>query len=185
MGVSYFRFAGKIKMIFEKFRFYLNKDQSHGQNDKFLSAFLLKLKLCRPQEDLSCWQFNYYSQKSAIVLFQGVKNLKIIILDKTDLVDDELMKNQLDFVDETIRIYQKSSNKRERLIFIELTNNLDLENILAHLFIENKKMIEFLQWRPTIEIKEWLESCVELLEPKNWFGIELNEYIRKLNTYKN
>lgn len=165
-------------MIIQLLRFYLDTNQSHGQNDKFLSAFLLKLKACRPQEDLSFWQFNYYSQKSAIVLLHGSKKLKIIILDKTDLVDDDLMKKQREFVSETIKIYQQSSDKRERSIFIELTNNLDLENILAHVFIENKKMIEFLQWRQAIEIKEWMESCVEVLEPENWFRIDLNEYIR-------
>ncbi|MNK30216.1 hypothetical protein D3C87_486320 [compost metagenome] len=164
-------------MIFQLLRFYLDRNQSHGQNDRFLRAFLLQLKLCRPQEDLKFWQFSYYSQKSAIVLSQEVKNLKIIILDKTD---DELIKSQKEYVDETIKSYKQNLDIREQLIFIYLTNDLDEENVLAHLLIENKKMIEFLQWRPAIEIKEWVESCVEDLEIENWFGIELNNYLREL-----
>lgn len=167
-------------MIIQILRFYLDKNQSHGQNDKFLGAFLLKLKLCRPKEDLSFWQFNYYSQKSVIVLSQEMKNLKIIIRDKTDVDNDELIKKQMKFLNETIILYQQSLDIRERLIFIDLTNDLDLGNILAHLLIENKKMIEFLQWRPAIEIKEWMESCLKDLEVENWFRVELNNYLREL-----
>lgn len=172
-------------MIFQMLRFYLDKNQSHGQNDKFLEAFLLKLKLCRPQEDLSCWQLNYYSQKFAIVISQEVKNVKIIIRDKTDSGNDELLKSQREFVDETIKFYQQNLDRRERLIFIDLTNDLDEENVLAHLLIENKKMIEFLQWRPAIEIKEWVESCGKNLEDDNWFKSHLNNYIRELKIIKN
>ena len=70
----------------------------------------------------------------------------------------------------------------ERLIFIELTNDLDSDNVLAYQFIENKKVIEFLHWRATIEIKDWMESCENFLEPTNWFSIDFNNYLRMLNT---
>lgn len=161
-------------MIFQLLRFYLDRNQSHGQNDRFLRAFLLQLKLCRPQEDLKFWQFSYYCQKSAIFLSQEVKNLKIILLDKTD---DELTKSQNEFIDEIIRSYRQNLDIRQQLIIIYLTNDLDEGNVLAHSLIENKKMIEFLQWRKAIEIKEWVKSCVEDLEIENWFWIELNNYL--------
>ena len=46
-------------------------------------------------------------------------------------------------------------------------------------------MIEFLQWRPAIEIKEWVESCGKNLEDDNWFKSHLNNYIRELKIIKN
>ncbi len=167
-------------MTFQKLNFYLDKNQSHGQNDKFLRTFLLKLKVCRPQEDLSFWQYNYYPQKYIIVLAEKLKNLKIIISDKTDLANDELLKSQRFFADETIKFYQQNFDSRERLIFIDLTNDLDYESILAYQLIENKKIIEFLQWRPAIEVKEWMESCLDGLEIENWFRNDLNNYLPEL-----
>lgn len=160
--------------------FYLDRNQSHGQNDSFLRFFLLKLNVCRPKEDLRFWKFNYYSKKSTIILFHELKHLKIVIQDKTDSVNSQLIEVQKKSVNKIIKIYKQSSNIREQLTFIDLTNDLDSDNVLAYQFIENKKVIEFLQWRATIEIKDWMESCENFLEPKNWFSIDFNNYLREL-----
>ena len=144
--------------------FFLNKDLNHGQNDKFLRAFLLKLNLCRPQEDLSFWETRNRYQNSIIILFHKVKNLKIFTLDKTDSAN-QIIQNC--FVNERIEEYKRSLKFREKLIFIELIN--DSEKHSAYQLIENKSMIEFLQLRKEIEIKEWLESCLKDLEDKNYF----------------
>ena len=92
--------------------FFLNKDLNHGQNDKFLSAFLLKLNLCRPQEDLSFWETRNRYQNSIIILFHKVKNLKIFILDKTDSAN-QIIQNC--FVNERIEEYKRSLKFREKL----------------------------------------------------------------------
>jgi DNA mismatch repair ATPase MutS len=70
-------------------------------------------------------------------------------------------------VNERIEEYKRSLKFREKLIFIELIN--DSEKHSAYQLIENKSMIEFLQLRKEIEIKEWLESCLKDLEDKNYF----------------
>lgn len=162
--------------------FYLDKNQSHGQNDSFLRFFLLKLNVCRPKEDLRFWKFNYYSKNSTIILFHELKHLKIVIQDKTDSTKNQLIEIHKKSADKIIQSYMQSLKICERLIFIELTNDLDSDNVLAYQFIENKKVIEFLQWRATIEIKDWMESCENFLEPKNWFSIDFNNYLRMLNT---
>lgn len=166
--------------MFKILSFYLDRNQSHGQNDSFLRFFLLKLNVCRPKEDLRFWKFNYYSKKSTIILFHELKQLKIVIQDKTDSVNSQLIEVQKKSVNKIIKIYKQSSNIREQLTFIDLTNDLDSDNVLAYQFIENKKVIEFLQWRATIEIKDWMESCENFLEPKNWFSIDFNNYLREL-----
>ena len=160
--------------------FFLNKDLNHGQNDKFLSAFLLKLNLCRPQEDLSFWETRNRYQNSIIILFHKVKNLKIFILDKTDLINQNI---QIFFVNERIEEYKKNLQFRERLIFIELID--DSKKHFAYQLIENKCMIEHLQLRKEIEIKDLIESFAKDLENENWFKAELNNYLRELEKYKN
>lgn len=166
-------------MDLSKLYFYLEKSQSHGQNDNFLRVFLLKLNLCRPQEDLKNWSVNYSYQKSIVELFESSKNLRIIIFYK--IVFNE---NQKQLIDAKIEEYRQSLKHRERLIFIELTQNVEseLENYPDFILIENKNMIEFREWRKTFEIKEFFEVCLEILEDKNWFKREINCYLDGLKT---
>lgn len=166
-------------MTFKILRFYLDKEQNHGQGDHFLRWFLLKLNLCRPQEDLSSWHMQYYYQKSVIELLQKKKNLKIFILDKTDLINQNI---QIFFVNERIEEYKKNLQSRERLIFIELID--DSKKHFAYQLIENKCMIEHLQLRKEIEIKDLIESFSKDLENENWFKAELNNYIASLKKIK-
>lgn len=162
-------------MILKILGFFLNKDDNHGQNDKFLRIFLLKLNLCRPQEGLSFWEVRNSYQNSIIALFHKVKNLKIFILDKTDLTN-QIIQNC--FVNERVEEYKRSLQSRERLIFIELIN--DSEKHSAYQLIENKSMIEYLQLRKEIEIKELIENCLKDLEDKNYFKMYLNHYLQNL-----
>ena len=168
------------KMIIQTLLFYLNRNQSHGQIDEFLRKFLLKLNLCRPNEDLSGWEIRNIHRESIIELFQKSKNLKIFILDRTDSTNQNI---QNCFVNERIEEYKRSLQFRERLIFIELID--DSKKHFVYQLIENKCMIEHLQLRKEIEIKDLIESFSKDLENENWFKAELNNYLRELEKYKN
>lgn len=159
--------------------FYLDKNQSHGQDDRFLRAFLMKIQLCRPEEDLSCWQITIDVRKSFIVLFHKIKEIKIIIIDKTDLLNENLMRTQKEFIHQIIKGHTSNLISREKLIFIDLTDNVESDSIIGYQLLENRMLIEFMQWRETIEVKEWIESCLNFLEDGNWFKIELKNYIYK------
>lgn len=169
-------------MSFTNLRFFLDKNQSHGQKDEFLRQFLLRLNLCRPLENLDAWQFSSYIQKSVIIIFHKIKNFKILIINKFDLY---CSKEQNEYIKDTINVHQQNLDSRHRLIFIYLTDDLDSGNILGYQLIENQKLIEFLQWRAEIEIREWLESCAEILEEDNLFKRHLNSYIRELKIITN
>lgn len=174
-----FEFLGLLEkyMRITDIKFYLDKNGSHGQNVDFLRLFLLKLNLCRPKEDLSNWELRLNSQLEMIEIYQYSKQMRVFIVDKRDMSNLQLIENQNNFIKNKIKDYQQNFISRERLMFVELTNDLESNDNADYILCENKNVVQFLKWSFKVEICDWMAKCAETLEDDNWFKTDINNYI--------
>jgi len=156
-------------MILEKILFYLDKNQGHGQSDEFLRHFLLKSNLCRPFENLDSWQLEYYFQKRIIRISNLLKNRIIYIFQKSESNNFDYRNDRMGFLNKKIDDWREKNINRGRLIFLEVIDNDKAETSSSYLLLENRNIVELLEWRSSVEIKQWMDVCLTNLEDENWF----------------